>query len=161
MQNHSGVKSQSSIKCTWQSKGKYVSARTKIYHLTGRATCSQQRGGWRWRWWWQVTLDPAGCWPPRGSRESWMGTSAPWWHPAASAPWTSAGSAGEDTVQAPGMDNAMQGRGEGGGEARYGAPDGERNKKTSEAATVGVSEEKTEGEGGKKDREKVRKLKQD
>lgn len=35
-------------------------------------------------------------------------------------------------------------------EPRYGVADGERKKKTSEAAAVGVSEEKTEGEGGKR-----------
>lgn len=58
------------------------------------------------------------------------------------------GSAGEDTIQAPRTDNGTQGRE--GKEPRYGAADerAKQKKRTREAA--GVSEEKTEGEGGER-----------
>lgn len=58
------------------------------------------------------------------------------------------GSAGEDTVQDPRTDNGMKGRG--GKKSRHMERQTKsKSKKTREAVAAGVSEEQTEGEGGK------------
>ncbi len=70
-----------------------------LAHQWGRATCWQRRGGWRWLWWPLHWLGLTVCWRPRGWQASLTGTWVPWWRPAASALWTSVGSAEGDTVE--------------------------------------------------------------